>query len=389
MENQYFGTDDIEFQNVNDGQPIPANSQSARMARRRQAIRKPSLERQGGFEHFEEGFGADHHKQANNYDSFDYDKSNNRFESNAQLHEQYYSVDDSFRQDSYESYTNSIGPDMPLDNDMSSAVNFSQIESSALEPQRTMTAGQSDWITDTNNESIDNQLPNDTLWTRKNSEKRKEQWKSSAQTESSIWQTVSEEFDETDQVTPLFKDDKQSPQFFTPKSSIDQSADPINDRKDSFGRQSTEETVPADELHGRVCEIMPSIVSSTVQSNISSITPLIPPLSTAVGQPPSAIKSDNKPSGEPKTVTFSDDIRDRSPSKPQPPAPSMMTSSLTSSLSAANNPEGLSRARVRWIAAFNKITSEFTEVWLMVYFEHNCLQISLIARSLIQYTKQV
>ena len=343
---QYFD----EYQSIDEGPEMPADLQNSRLARRRAAIRKPSLERQGGFEHFDENYGNDSQKQPK-YDNF--------YETRPDLNEQYYSVDDTFRQDSYESYTNSLGPDLQVENDVPLGTDFNQLNVTTQDPQRNnneLSAQPFNW----NNESMDNHLQNQTLghnWSRKNSDKKKEIFKTSVQTESSLWQTVSEDFEDSTQfATNLKSDDKQSPQFFTPKSSIDQTVDHIIDRRDSLGRQSTDETVPIDEVHRR---------------SEDYVNGLPPPLPTTIapGLPHSAIKSDNKPLSEPKSVKFSDDIREQSPPKVDTNAtPSVMTSSLTTSLSNSANPDNLSRARIRWITAFNKITSDFSEVCLLSHF---------------------
>jgi hypothetical protein len=328
--------ENTNYQTLNEGQQRFIDEKSARLARRRQAIRKPSLERQGGFEHFDENYGNDHQKQPNQYED--------HYNNSAKLNEQFYSVDDSFRQDSYESYTNSLGPDVELETDVSLGTNFNQYNNSSQAPQRNnneISAGLTNW----NNES-ETDFQNDTQWKR-NCDK-KEQWKTSSKSDSTIWQTVSEEdhFEDTVQVFNNNKEEKQSPQFFTPKTSLDQSCDIPNGRRESLGRQSTEETIPADEVHAKETDSskgLPSSISTQPQH--------------------SAIKSESKPSGEPKTVKFSDDIPEKGPPQTNATTTSIFPSSFTSSLSNNANPDGLSRARVRWIAAFNKITSDFSEVF--------------------------
>jgi hypothetical protein len=338
--------ENTNYQTINEGQQRFIDQKSARLARRRQAIRKPSLERQGGFEHFDENYGIDHQKQPNQYED--------HYNSSAKLSEQFYSVDDSFRQDSYESYTNSLGPDVELETDVSLGTNFNQYNNSSQAPQRNnneISAGLINW----NNES-ETDFQNDTQWKR-NCDK-KEQWKSSSKSDSTIWQTVSEDdhFEDTVQVFNNNKEEKNSPQFFTPKTSLDQSCDISNGRRESLGRQSTEETIPADEVHARETDLskgLPSLISTQPQH--------------------SAIKSENKPSGEPKTVKFSDDIPEKSPPQTNATSSSIFPSSFTSSLSNNANPDGLSKARVRWIAAFNKITSDFSEVLHIFRFFFNAI----------------
>ena len=87
---------------------------------------------------------------------------------------------------------------------------------------------------------------------------------------------------------------------------------------------------------------------------------------TTISLPPSAIKSENKTSSEPKTVKFSDDVHQQSPpalSGPINENIGFMSNDVSSTLNnSSERPEVLSKARVRWIAAFNKITSDFSEV---------------------------
>lgn len=75
---------------------------------------------------------------------------------------------------------------------------------------------------------------------------------------------------------------------------------------------------------------------------------------------PSAIKTD-KAMFEPKTVKFSEEVEKKSPPHIGPD----LTSTLFGDgqpLVVQTNTEGMSRARVRWITAFNKISSHINEV---------------------------
>ncbi|XP_054160365.1 protein unc-13 homolog B-like [Oppia nitens] len=368
---QYFNQ--MDYNNINDvnHMPIPNFHRSRpTVPQRKLPLRKPSLERQGCFEHYEENFESNRQIQYNDYET-SYDQQR------PELTDQYYSVDETFKDEDkydlndYNSYVDTVAPNTVLQNDLVIDNNYNNnqfINNSSNSVNNSVNSGVNSGVNNSvnnninntnqqllqrnnnlelsagtvnnwNNETIDNQLPNEFQWIRKNSDKKKEQWKSSAQTESTIWQTVEEDhFDES--LPAMGTTDKQSPQFITPKNSIDQNSDTFNDQNDSVVHKSTIETIPVDEINDFANE-MPSIPSTL---------------------PHSAIKSDNRPSGEPKTVKFSDDIC-KSPPKSEIPAPSslMMTSSLTTSLSSNSNPEGLSRARVRWITAFNKITSELSE----------------------------
>ena len=191
-----------------------------------------------------------------------------------------------------------------------------------------------------------NYFKNDDL--SQNSFNKKEQWKNASVSEASIWQTVSSNDSHyEDSVQTQNKSEKPSPPYFTPRSSLDQND--TKPRRDSLDRQSTDETIPADEIHCKELGV-PLITTTTT---------------TTISLPPSAIKSENKTSSEPKTVKFSDDVHEKSPpalSGPINENIGFMPNDVSTSNNSSERPEILSKARVRWIAAFNKITSDFSEV---------------------------
>ncbi|XP_074596805.1 unc-13 isoform X2 [Brevipalpus obovatus] len=231
----------------------------------------------------------------------------------------------------------------------------------------------------------------------------KEHWKNSTQSEAMLWQTVSEEdtYDENLQEYYNTEKSESSPPYLTPESSIDREF--LQMEKRSIDKQlerrtlivapnnsnTTTNNVSIDEPQSREI-VQISYVDDSVSGQNSNF------------QPQSALKSESR-IGEPKTVTFSDQIQEETYSSERGStvdgsgAGSTIMSEVLGSVTSdtdeklsdidglqfektddqpaylvrdekptINNyssevPAGMSKARIRWLSAFNKVVSQISE----------------------------
>jgi hypothetical protein len=236
---------------------------------------------------------------------------------------------------------------------------------------------------------------------------KKEQWKQSAQNETTIWQTVS-----VDEGLEDYYADGNEPG----KRVQDQVGS--SDKKEQWKQSAQNETslwqtVSEDEPNGRSNQCAdldrplwgdPSMHVSPAQQMPSIETNEASFYAPEVDEKPSALRDPNAPSQwnsqEPKTVTFSDTIREETYEMLSPANASGLDSQgygsndLHSSglggLSSQDgslhgetqseliqfsppNTEGMSRSRIRWLSAFNKIVAEMQEVSVFCLFSQKLI----------------
>ncbi|RWS16439.1 protein unc-13 A-like protein [Dinothrombium tinctorium] len=487
-QNNYFENESIASTNTV-FTPTPVKSPqvtSARPRRQQPAIpRKRSLERQGGFEQLDESL----QQKMQNQQQYDQTKiqpsqqNQHAFGETAQskqydgtkLHDQYNENENVQRQDSYESYTTSIGtePEMydewnnrnhvateshyqgieiqrdnnsgwsynnekswvPNDDSSRNQVQMQQTQQTnslpsfpSQAPQPTVTSTASSGLTAnvvnvmtnkmvgflggvanavssvsvnkpenvTNNfqtntaigNKVEESYGNSIMERTVNQFDKKEQWKNATMSESLIWQTVSEDdhFVDAYQGTMYNSENQQqkevSPPYFTPAGSIDQDSGAVS--HENYDRQNMlNEAIPNENLHGKDMQYQMSFNTE----NVSGLYPQPPP--------PSALKSETRTS-EPKTVTFSDQIQEtynaemnhtmqvpesdfNASAVEMLPVPAITATAADansdhfgnqieanetkSALSefVPNDTAGMSKARIRWISAFNKIVAQINE----------------------------
>lgn len=211
----------------------------------------------------------------------------------------------------------------------------------------------------------------------------KDLWKTSASSESMIWQTVSEDDVYEDTLQEYYNREKT--EDLIPNASQD-----VNTDHDFVRNDLPDNTIPIRQPIGIPEE--PSVRELNSQTSFNSETS-----QNATFQPQSALKTEPRLSSEPKTVTFSDQVQEETISSERGSTfdgsgtdPSIANGDIQPAIGQeknfgeinefhstdrsfldkesdipAYNPEiteVLPKARIRWLSAFNKVVNQMSEV---------------------------